>query len=147
MTMHSLPRSASKVHPGPPSTCGVTARPSLRGWPLVYRIVQIVVLGAVYFVLEVVAKSLVVLQLGFVFARGTPQAGLVRFATTLADWMAQLWCFVTFVSAVHRGRSRRGRLGTATTPPATPERSAGPRGNPSPPDLTAAGRSQAALER
>ena len=62
------------------------------------RLLRVVILAACYFLLEIVAKALVVAQFLFVAWQKRPQQGMARLGTMIAEYMHALWRFCTFAS-------------------------------------------------
>jgi hypothetical protein len=64
------------------------------------RLLGVVVVLVVYFVLEMIVKSLTVAQFVFVAWRKHPHAGMMRWGAMIADYMNQMWRFCTFASDI-----------------------------------------------
>ena len=62
------------------------------------RLLRVFVMLIVYFVLEVVVKSLTVAQLLFIAWRKRPHAGMKRWGAMIAGYMNQMWRYCTFAS-------------------------------------------------
>lgn len=92
MTIRSNPDATTVTRSSPRSQrVGEPRRIGLSRWAP-----RMLSVAALYFVLEILAKLLVVVQLVFIIATGTPNPGVSRFAEGLAQWMAGFWSFVTF---------------------------------------------------
>ena len=62
------------------------------------RLLRVVILAACYFLLEIVAKALVVVQFLYVAWQKRPHQGMARLGTMIAEYMHALWRFCTFAS-------------------------------------------------
>jgi len=67
------------------------------GYPWL-RLFRVIVMLIVYFVLEVVVKSLTVAQFLFVAWRKRPHDGMKRWGAMIAAYMNQMWQYCTFAS-------------------------------------------------
>ena len=62
------------------------------------RLLRVVILAACYFLLELVAKTVTVLQFIFVAWQKRPHRGMQRLGTMIAEYMHALWRYCTFAS-------------------------------------------------
>jgi hypothetical protein len=62
------------------------------------RLLRVVVVLAVYFVLELLVKATMVLQFGYVAWKKRPHLGMRRFGASVGEYMNALWRFCTFAS-------------------------------------------------
>ncbi len=62
------------------------------------RFLRVVILAACYFLLEVIAKMLTVVQFLFVAWQKRPHQGMARLGTMIAEYMHALWRYCTFAS-------------------------------------------------
>ena len=62
------------------------------------RLLRVVILALCYFVLEVVAKTITVLQFAFVAWKKRPHGGMQRLGAMIAEYMQDLWRYFTFAS-------------------------------------------------
>ena len=62
------------------------------------RLLRVAVLAVCYFVLEMVAKTVTVMQFIFVAWQKRPHPGMQRLGTMIAEYMHDLWGYCTFAS-------------------------------------------------
>ena len=62
------------------------------------RLFRVVILAACYFLLEIVAKTLTVMQFLFVGWNKRPHQGMARLGTMIGEYMHGLWRYCTFAS-------------------------------------------------
>ena len=62
------------------------------------RLLRVGVLAVCYFVVELIAKVLVVSQLLYTVWQRRPHPGMQRLGTSIADYMRDLWKYCTFAS-------------------------------------------------
>ena len=62
------------------------------------RLLRVAILAIFYFIFELVAKTLTVLQFVFVAWQKRPHRGMQMLGTMMAEYMYRLWRYCTFVS-------------------------------------------------
>ncbi len=62
------------------------------------RLLRVGVLAVCYFVVELIAKILVVSQLLYTVWQRSPHPGMQRLGTSIADYMCELWKYFSFAS-------------------------------------------------